>query len=338
MDAPPVQYARTSDGYNIAYGVAGSGPALLFLPLLFQHFSLFWSTVRRASLSAFAERFKVYIYDGRGQGSSTRGLGESLTLDDLERDLVSVASRVTEPKFVLFGPVTFGLVALRYAVRRPERVSALVLWNYIDAPLAGYARSYRELAETDWDTYLEDRARASWREYDADLMMRLLPETNSQHDHLVVARALRSGSAEDVAEQVGVPTLILATRAGQRPGANEESARRLAAMIPGAQMRLLDSYGLNPEGDRPNGALLAMDEFVRSLPDERSPKPSQDGLSEREIEVLRLLAAGKSNAQIADELVISQNTVIRHVSNIFAKIGAANRAQATAYAKDHGIA
>jgi DNA-binding NarL/FixJ family response regulator len=62
------------------------------------------------------------------------------------------------------------------------------------------------------------------------------------------------------------------------------------------------------------------------------------GLSEREVEVLRLVAAGRSNQQIADELVISQNTVIRHVSNIFAKTGAANRAQATAYAKDHGIA
>ncbi len=52
------------------------------------------------------------------------------------------------------------------------------------------------------------------------------------------------------------------------------------------------------------------------------------GLSEREAEVLRLIASGKSNQQIADELVISVNTVIRHVSNIFAKTGAANRTEA----------
>ena len=63
-----------------------------------------------------------------------------------------------------------------------------------------------------------------------------------------------------------------------------------------------------------------------------------DGLSSREIEVLRLVAAGRSNQQIADELVISVNTVNRHLSNIFDKIGVANRAQATAYAKDHGLA
>jgi DNA-binding NarL/FixJ family response regulator len=65
---------------------------------------------------------------------------------------------------------------------------------------------------------------------------------------------------------------------------------------------------------------------------------ARDRLSTREIEVLRLLAAGRSNQQIADELVISLNTVRRHVSNVFDKTGAANRAQATAYAKDHGIA
>ena len=62
------------------------------------------------------------------------------------------------------------------------------------------------------------------------------------------------------------------------------------------------------------------------------------GLSGREIEVLRLVAGGKSNQQIADELVISVHTVGRHVSNIFGKIDVANRAQATAYAKDQGIA
>jgi DNA-binding NarL/FixJ family response regulator len=61
-------------------------------------------------------------------------------------------------------------------------------------------------------------------------------------------------------------------------------------------------------------------------------------LSPREIEVLRLLAAGRSNQQIADELVISLNTVNRHVSNIYAKTGAANRAEAAAYATRRGLA
>ena len=62
------------------------------------------------------------------------------------------------------------------------------------------------------------------------------------------------------------------------------------------------------------------------------------GLSGREVEVLRLVAAGRSNREIAAALFISHNTVLRHVSNILAKTGAANRAEAAAYATRHGLA
>jgi DNA-binding CsgD family transcriptional regulator/tetratricopeptide (TPR) repeat protein len=57
----------------------------------------------------------------------------------------------------------------------------------------------------------------------------------------------------------------------------------------------------------------------------------------REHEVLRLLAAGKTNREIAATLIISEKTVERHVSNIFTKVGVSNRAAATAYAYDHGL-
>jgi ATP/maltotriose-dependent transcriptional regulator MalT len=56
------------------------------------------------------------------------------------------------------------------------------------------------------------------------------------------------------------------------------------------------------------------------------------GLTERELQVLRLLATGKTNHAIANELVLSEKTVHRHVSNIFTKLGVSSRAAATAYA------
>jgi DNA-binding NarL/FixJ family response regulator len=59
---------------------------------------------------------------------------------------------------------------------------------------------------------------------------------------------------------------------------------------------------------------------------------SPDVLSQRETEVLRLVAAGKSNRDIADALCISLNTVATHVRNILAKTGTANRTEAAAYA------
>jgi len=62
------------------------------------------------------------------------------------------------------------------------------------------------------------------------------------------------------------------------------------------------------------------------------------GLTGREVEVLRLIAAGCSNRAIAQALFISPNTVLRHVSNIFAKTGVANRAEAAAYATRQGLA
>jgi DNA-binding NarL/FixJ family response regulator len=64
----------------------------------------------------------------------------------------------------------------------------------------------------------------------------------------------------------------------------------------------------------------------------RGARPPAPPLSERELQVLHLLAAGKTNRLIAEELFISEKTVARHVSNIFDKLGVSSRAAATAWA------
>jgi DNA-binding NarL/FixJ family response regulator len=61
------------------------------------------------------------------------------------------------------------------------------------------------------------------------------------------------------------------------------------------------------------------------------------GLSDRELEVLALVAKGGTNRQIADQLVISEKTVASHVGHIFTKLGVSSRAAATAYAYEHGL-
>lgn len=66
-------------------------------------------------------------------------------------------------------------------------------------------------------------------------------------------------------------------------------------------------------------------------------RPARGGLSEREIEVLRLVAAGMTNREIATRLYISERTVHRHISNIFGRIGVSSRAAAAAYAVQHGL-
>ena len=69
------------------------------------------------------------------------------------------------------------------------------------------------------------------------------------------------------------------------------------------------------------------------------PRPGAGGaqLTGREVEVLRLLAAGRTNREIASELVISERTVDRHVSNLFSKLGVQSRSAATAYAYEHDL-
>lgn len=76
---------------------------------------------------------------------------------------------------------------------------------------------------------------------------------------------------------------------------------------------------------------------IRATRDLQRPAPAPSGLTEREAQVLRLVAAGRSNKAIAATLFLSERTVARHLSNIFAKIGVASRSAATAYAFERGL-
>jgi ATP/maltotriose-dependent transcriptional regulator MalT len=101
---------------------------------------------------------------------------------------------------------------------------------------------------------------------------------------------------------------------------------RIAALLDGAlaQFRVL---GMDGWAARAAGRLREL-EGARRYP---------DSLTRREVEVLRLLAAGRSNHEIAAALVLSSHTVGRHIANIYAKINVHGRAEATAYALRHGL-
>jgi ATP/maltotriose-dependent transcriptional regulator MalT len=71
--------------------------------------------------------------------------------------------------------------------------------------------------------------------------------------------------------------------------------------------------------------------------DELQERTLPGGLSERELEVLRLVAEGRSNPDIARTLVLSHKTVARHLSNIFVKLDVSSRTAAAAYAHEHGL-
>ena len=68
-----------------------------------------------------------------------------------------------------------------------------------------------------------------------------------------------------------------------------------------------------------------------------APATFPGGLTAREAEVLGLVATGRTNRDIADQLVISEKTVASHLSHIFTKLGLTSRSAATAYAYEHGL-
>lgn len=121
--------------------------------------------------------------------------------------------------------------------------------------------------------------------------------------------------------------------------------RELDAPYEGARVRVLVAQACRALDDASTAA-MELDGARRvfrelgALPDLaaiESRSADTSGLSRREAEVLRLVAAGKSNRAIALQLAISEKTVARHVSNIFTKLGVVSRAAATAYAYEHGL-
>ena len=207
------------------------------------------------------------------------------------------------------------------------------------------------LIEQDWDLFA-DTAAHQWMGWSAGPAGRAIADGIRGAVTPQIARAtMQAASAADVTDQlprVAAPTLVLHPR--EMTQIPLEVARRLAMDLPRGRLVVL-------EGAQP--VLFTQDpgEVVSMLADffcdgiEPAPAPAavlgaagghamvpRDGLSRRELEVLRLVAAGESNSQIARRLGLSTHTVERHVANLYRKIGARGRADATAYALRNGLA
>ncbi len=112
---------------------------------------------------------------------------------------------------------------------------------------------------------------------------------------------------------------------------NKPGDREKAMHMLDESLTISAELGMRPLADR------AQDRLDQLATTETESPGYPDGLSQREVEVLRLLSEGKSNREIGEELVITEGTVRRHVSNIFDKIGVANRTEAARYATLQGL-
>jgi pimeloyl-ACP methyl ester carboxylesterase/DNA-binding CsgD family transcriptional regulator len=334
MDAPPVQYVRTSDGFDIAHTLCGQGEPLVSMPWSFNHLDAFWNA---DYVRALAANYRLIQYDSRGQGLSSRDLPSSLQLEDYERDLEAVADRLHVQRFVLLAHAQFGHVAARYAARRPERVKALILSTCrIDrrVPHGGVTTAV-DMAATNWGLFVTT-FRAQFLTFIPEMADALLgmPDMTTQADWLRAIGVFNSSNIEATCRKLNVPTLVTSMDIAGSPMNQVEDAKAMAALIPNASLVLL-------RGTYAPSLISAIGDFLGRLPSDEEQRPIQglppNGLSAREVDVLRLIAAGKSNRQIADALVISLNTVQNHVSSILSKTGLTNRTEAASYARDQGL-
>lgn len=115
--------------------------------------------------------------------------------------------------------------------------------------------------------------------------------------------------------------------------------QELWAPYEAARAQLLIAQACRSLGDEDSAALglAAARDALAALGAAVDGPADAHGLTARELEVLRMLAQGMTNKAIATELVLSDRTVDRHVSNIFAKLRVSSRAAATAYAYEHGL-
>jgi DNA-binding CsgD family transcriptional regulator len=189
----------------------------------------------------------------------------------------------------------------------------------------------------DWDEYVEIMARTALSFEDPSFAKRLILNSTTHADRMILMGPMNQSDVQSVAPRVQAPTLLLAVRSDAWSFGTEEASRELAALIPNSRLVLFDeaSTGIRMDDGGVPPAVAAIESFLAGVGP--TDEARRGGLSQREVEVLRLVAAGKTNQEIADALVISLNTVFRHVSNILTKTGLTNRTEAAAYAHRLGL-
>ena len=329
-------------GARVAYATVGSGPALLLSALWISHVELEWRFEEfRAFISALARRRTVIRYDRLGTGLSDRPEGGPQPSLEVEvRTIEALIDALSLRTVSLLGMSWGCCTAAAFAARQPERVRCLAL-------VGAYAQGGR-IAPAALREAMVATVRAHWGTGSRLLADVWVPGADAQARE-EFARLQRASASPEVAAamleaiyaidmrevlpRVAAPALVVHRREDR--AMPFEQGREVAALLPEARLVALDG-DLHPpwlgDSDAVLGALTA---FL----DAHDPvRPVADGpLSEREREVLRLVADGLSDAEIARRLIVSRHTVHRHVANIRAKLGQPSRAAAAAHAAREGL-
>ena len=323
---------REVDGHRIAYATAGDGPPLVLPAYWGSHLELEWTFPEyRAFISALAAERTVIRYDRLGTGLSDR-----VRPDDpgVEAELRTLEAVIGDRGPVSLLGISWGAcVAAAYAARRPVEQLALVggFAHGADAAPAPLREAILATVRAHWGTgsrMLSDVWVPGTDTATRDAFAALQRAAADAETAALMLEAIYATDIREVLGDIRAPTLVVHRRDDK--AIPFELGRDLAARIPGARLVALEGEIHLPWlGDR--------ESVLVALGAQRAETVEDGPLSPREQEVLRLIAAGLSDAEIAERLIVSPHTVHRHVANIRTKLRQPSRAAAAAHAVREGL-
>lgn len=350
-----IRFTRSRDGTMIAYATSGSGPPLVRAANWLTHLEFDWeSPLWRPWLRELSRHHTLVRYDERGCGLSDREV-DDLSFESWVDDLEAVVDAAGLDRFPLFGMSQGGPVGIAYAARHPERVSRLVLygsymvgWKHRASP--EFRRREEALLQLMADGWGSENP--AFRQVFTSLFIPdgspeqvswfndLQRETTSPHIAVRLEKEFGDIDVRGLLDRVRCPVLVLHARNDEV--IPFEAGRALAASLPDARFVALDGQNHVLLEDEP-----AWERFLEEVRAFLGVRDGTDGdggappflsrLTDREREVLDLVAAGRSNPEIARALSIETKTVKNHVSRIYRKMGAGSRAEAIVAAREAGL-
>lgn len=353
--AQQIRLCTSRDGTRIAYATCGEGPPLVWAAHWIHHLNFdLDNPVWRPWISHLTRRHTLIRYDVRGCGLSDRD-GVEFSFEKLFEDLEAVIDATGLERFAYFGMALGAAMGMTFAARHPGRISHLIVYGaYVRNRFArGVAPDQveKELAELKviergWQTespaygqffaslHIPDATPEQTRAYNE-----LLRLTTSPTNAVPFMRTVWGIDLQGVVPQVRCPTLVLQPRGDSIIPFDE--GRKVAALIPGARFMPLETRNFilleqEPEWDR---FVAALEDFLPTTPTPlvREIGGLVESLTERETDVLELIAQGLDNSTIGTRLGISERTARNHVSTIFSKLGASKRAEVIVRAREAGF-
>jgi pimeloyl-ACP methyl ester carboxylesterase/DNA-binding CsgD family transcriptional regulator len=313
------------------------------VPSAFGHVELFWEdpAVERF-LRGLASFSRMIIFDKRGTGMSDRPSGAP-TLTERADDIRAVMDAAGSRRAALFGMSDGGVIAAKFAAIAPERVSHLIAMG--SGPGTYVAPKIAEQVIADVVRHWGNGEIIEMGAPSVAHVPSIRAWTARLQQHSVspgaMADLIRMNTTFDVRPDLAsitAPTLVL-HRTGDLLYDIREG-RDLATRIAGARFVELPGTDHIPYYEDADHILDLIEEFVTGRSPaarQRQGATSPAGLSARECDVLRLVALGRTNQQIANELFISPHTVSHHLRGIFNKTTTTNRTEASAFAHHHQL-